>query len=356
MEFGDFAVLRGNSKDPHLHCPEDGVYRLRASVRANQRAVKSASRKMYVQQEPPPPPVKKPITTSISVVNPAASERKRVNSGETFRIEATARNRMPHDRDVEITASVVLRAVPGNYVAGVDVPQSVMLARGRRVRLPGTRIGETPVPTKLVGETFTLFDDMPQSGLSMDRLVAAPGVHHVRIDVVDAESGERLAWSSAQVYFEQDPPGTGGKLPFVLKRKEGGDGDKPTAADPMWWIDKPSTASEPMTLFYSPDHHLYQTAQLADRGRKPRGTTAFIREICADALIDWMLEPYSSGDDSRFEPLRRHRDASKEWEFVANGVFEFLGKVDNDATLSEQMEYRRRLMSNMIQVLNGDAN
>ena len=357
-EFGDFTVLKGRSSYQHLHCPGDGRYLLRASVTSGGTHVKRAGRRIFVQIDPPEAPPKRPMTSSIKVTNLEEPGRVRINAGEMFSIEISGKNRTHADAELLVDASVVARELPGNLLEGVDAPKSAAIASAKRVVLPGTRKGETPTPLTMISQTFSMFDDLPDVEPETAYLVAAPGLHDIRVDVRDAQSGEEVMSRSMVIYFEYDPPGNAGRIPFVLKRREESQNGMPAPANPSWWFETPDDVADPLFLFYSPRHHLYQIAERADRGsgRRRRGTTSFIREVCADALVDWMQEGSVMGDESRYDLITDRPPNSPRWGYLADSIESYRDAVERDSATDELARLRRIVVANMVRILDeGEA-
>ncbi len=353
VDFGDFPVLKGRSNNPHLHCPEDGRYLMSATISSGRANVKRVSRRLFVQTDPPKPSPKQPITAYIRVTNLDDPERTRINTGECFAIEISAKNRNTSISDVLVDASLVARELPGNLFESVDAPKSAVLASRMPVQLPINRAGESPMPITIVNKTFRMFDDLPDAEPEMPYLVAAPGPHDIRVDLRDANSGEPITSRSTVIYFEHDPPRKGTQIPFVLKRKEESQNGLPSPADPSWWIEKPRDPAEPLYLYYSARHHLYQVAKHADRGsgRRRRGTTSFIREICADALVDWMHEGYINGDETRYDLITDRRLDSHLWSHLADSTESYRDAAEEDTPPDELAKLRREVVAKMVRIL-----
>lgn len=353
VDFGDFPVIKGRSNNPHLHCPEDGRYLLSATISSVDANVKRVSRRLFVQTDPPTPPPKQPITASIRVINLDNLERTRINAGERFAIEISAKNRNNYISDVLVDASLVARELPGNLLESVDAPKSEILASRLPVQLPINRTGESPVPITIVNKTLRMFDDVPDTEPDTPYLVAAPGLHDVRVDLRDADSGEPITSRSTAIHFEHDPPNKGNQIPFVLKRREESQNDLPSPADPSWWLERPQDLSEPLYLFYSASHHLYKIAQHADQGsgRQRRGTTSFIREICADALVDWMHDGYVNGDETRYDLITDRRLVSHLWGHLADSLESYRDAAERHTPTDELAKLRREVVAKMVRIL-----
>ena len=353
VDFGNFPVLKGRSSDQHLHCPVDGRYFLSTTINPVAANSKRAARCLFVQTDPPKSPPKQPITASIKIINPDEPERVRINSGERFSIDITAKNRTATTTEVMVDASLIARELPGNLLEGVDAPKSAVLASTIPVKLSGARAGESPAPCALVSQTFKLFNDLPNTKTKTPYLVAAPGLHDIRVDLRDAKSGEPITSRSTVIYFEQDPPGTANQIPFVLKRMEENQNGLPSPAKPSWWLEKPQNPADPLSLFYSAGNHLYEIAERADRGsgRRRYGTTAFIREICADALLDWMHEGHVNGDETRYDLITDRRLDSHFWGHLADGIESYRDAAERETPTDMLAQLRREVVAKMVRIL-----
>ncbi len=361
VRFPDIAVLKGTSNNPHMHCPIEGRYSLRTVLceYEGEESIAKASRSVYVQDDPPEV-APKPIVLSVNAKNLEDPERRRINHGEKVRIEIVVTNRGIDDRELVLDAVLAASALPGNLVEGIDAPRSLQLADRKKFTARGTaRLGDTHMPTDVYSGSVKLLNDLPLRDESLMTMTLAPGVHHLRVDLYDAQTDEIIANASRQIFFEQDLKGATGELPFELKRQETMPNED-REASPSWWMKRPENLGEPYTLYYSPKHHLYKIAEKANEGTRNKkwGSVAFIREICADALLDWMHEPYSEGnDDSRYRMISDMSERSPRHRRLSEQIDQFKDirapDIESTDTLSE---HRRKIVANMVRILEeGDA-
>ncbi len=281
FELGEWQIHRGNvERERVINCPSSGEYQLRAVVEYRGERVKSASRKVYVQDEPPSPPAKNSITLSINAVNADDGNKRRIDHGEVLHIEFKTRNRL-HD-----AASVFLNATFCDEV----------FARGMPVELSGTPVGDSPTPQPILTEKRQLLDPLQSAPLPVaDTLILkmpeTSGIFPVRAELLD-EQGKRIANSSKPVYFQRDPGRAKNDLPFEIRLE--------SQQKEMWKLNRELTE-----LTYPGDYPLRK--ELPDVQRQHRllqGKNAFIAEISANGLLEWALRPkQENGDDSNYDQL-----------------------------------------------------
>ena len=351
--FGDIPFIKGNAQTgtSYVSCENPGRYRLRVSVESMGTDRAKANRSVYVQEDPPPPP-KNDITVRLMAKNANHPERTRVNSGERLQVGIELVNRTLNDEQLTVDASLIASEVPGHLVAGVDTPGSRLLVDQTSVNAPGIQLaGEPPTPTSVFNDHVTLLDDLPPQPIEGHYLVLAPGRHRVQVDV--RKDDEQVAYTSVMVWFEADPDGaTDGQWPFELQQQPD-DFDATGNARPTWWISQDSTV--PTKLFYNSSHPLYRAAAKADEGsnRQNPGTKAYLGEICSDALIDWMLEPYlENKDESRLVGINSRKDQDDKWSNLAERIERFASQSSEpDRTMSQLAEDRRTIVSAMVRIL-----
>ena len=354
IEFGNVLVLRGESSKAHMTCPDAGKYRLRAVVSDLGRDLKSTSRSVWVQEDPPAPPQQKPVTISVETSNLADPDRVRINDGESLRTVVSIKNRTTEAADFSLDAVLVADELPGNLLAGQGHLLSLPLAIDMKLGISGIeRLGEPPIPQQVIRENILLISDAPEETDVGLHLVAAPGVHHLRIDLYNKDRTEHVASASRRIYFETDPPGDAGKLPFELIRQESA--DETREASPLWKLRSPERDGGPYRIFYSPSHHIYDVAQRADRNarRLSVGANAVVREIVADAYLDWIHEAFRDGDDSRYDTIIERPDQADNprWVRLADQVERYKSISDDGNTDSDGLaELRRQIVSNMVRI------
>lgn len=326
--FSDIMVIRGmpggGNGRSYASCSEPGRYRIQLEVSSSNSRPTKASRSVFVEVDPPPPP-DNPISLSVTTKNAADPERVRINNGEALQVGISIRNRGVDDLTLFVDASVNATEVPSHLVAGVDTPRSLPLLTRQSVVVPGTgQAGQTADLASIYNGSVRLFGDRFCNGTAPPHIVLEPGDHYVAVDVRDADDNV-ISSTSRRFWFEMDPPrSSSGGLPFDLEPR----GDDPSSlgqASSAWEFG-PEQEDAPRKLLYSLNHPTYIAAKDADQrwGRRKPMTRAYLAEICAFALVDWMLEPFlESGDESRFVPIESRREVSNWWHHLADQLETF---------------------------------
>ena len=355
FEFGNIPVLKGVSKQRHMPCPDSGKYRLNAAVSDAGRDLKRTSRSVWVEEDPPPPPTQKSVTVSVGTFNLDAPDRVRINDGELLSAVVSIKNRTIETAELSLDAVLVAGELPGNFIVGQGRLLSLPLAVDKRLSIEGIeRLGEPPIPKQVIRENILLISDIPDQVDVGTHLVAAPGVLYLRIDLYNKHRDERIASTSRRIYFETDPPGNAGKLPFELIRQA--PRDESREMSPLWHLGSQDREGGPDQLFYSHTHHIYGVAQQADRNykRNSPGANAVIREIVADAYLDWMHEGYSDGDDSRYDTIIEHPDKhnNPRWFRLAGQVERYRDMSDDTKNFNtgELAKLRRKIVANLVRM------
>lgn len=352
-DFGDLSILKGGAKEQHMVCPEAGKYSLCAVVSDAGSDLKRASRAVYVQEDPPEPPAVNPITLSVEASNLQDPERIRMNDGETLRIAAYVTNRNDVDAALSLDAAVVASELPGNLVAGIDAPESLQLAADKQLSVSGIeRHGERAVPQYVLRKRVRLLTDLPTQPVDGAYLVAAPGTHNLRIDLYD-KNRQRIASVGRRIYFEVDPPGKAGRIPFDIQKEESV--DESAEASALWRLESPIHQDEPYPLYYSSRHHIYKIAERADSTarRLSEGTKAVMREIIADAYLDWMHGAHRENDDSRYDTILKRPDQinNPRWRQLEEQIERFRAESDREHVDTESLaELRRQVVANLVRI------
>ena len=354
FQLGDFPVLIGGLDSQHLHCEVKGKYHLEAEILYQGVTVAVARRIFYVRQDPPGSPSSTPISIMIEVVNSDEPERKRVNHGKDLYISVALKNRTNKDIIVSADAILVASELPNHLLAGVDVPESLQLfdsSVNGQITLPGTPLGAAAVPVNLFTTHVRLFNDTV-GGYTDSHMVLAAGRHRMTIDVREINGTATLS-RSRFVYFESDPPGAGGGLPFLLRRR---DQEHATEAWPSWDMDNDEDG-ENYVIFYYGKHHIYELVRDADRaGNNSHGTEAFVSEITCDALIDWAYEYYKVGDESRLNMIAPETSANglevtaRRSRLREQMERYWIDAASDDATPELLSKRRREIVANMVKV------
>lgn len=358
-KFGNIRFLKGKSasSSPYVGCEEPGRYRLRVSVESIERQTAKANRSIYVQTDPPEPP-KRSLSLQVLAKNHVEPDRERLNAGENLHVGISLRNHAIGNRTLIVEASVIASEVPGHLVVNDDTPGSVQLLNAAKHTVNGVqRKGETAEPVAVFNDLVTLLDDIPQVQPNGFHIVLAPGAHRVQVDIRDTD-GYQVASASKRFWFEIDPPTPlEGGLPFELEARSD-NYDASARADPDWWIEHEGNPRR-TKLVYSTNHPLYAAAVKADIGsrRANPGTRAYLANICSDALLDWMLEPYlDSGDSSRFQAIESRRHIDSKWEYLAERVetYRDLCGENHGNHLADLGQLRRTVVANMVRVFTWD--
>ena len=358
-KFGNIRFLKGKSasSSPYVGCEEPGKYRLRVSVESIERQTAKANRSIYVQTDPPEPP-ERSLSLQVLAKNHVAPDRERLNGGENLHVGISLRNHAIGNRTLIVDASIIASEVPGHLVANDDTPGSIQLLNAAKHKVNGVqRKGETAEPVAVFNDLVTLLDNLPQVQPSGFHIVLAPGAHRVQVDIRDSD-GNQVASASRRFWFEMDPPSPQeGGLPFELEARSD-NYDASGRADPDWWIEHEGHPRR-TKLVYSTNHPLYAAAAKADIGsrRANPGTRAYLANICSDALLDWMLEPYlDSGDSSRFQAIESRRNTDRKWEYLAERVetYRVLCGESNSNHPTDQGQLRRTIVANMVRVFTRD--
>lgn len=360
--FNDIMVIRGipgsaNGRN-FATCSEPGRYRLQLAVKSADARPSTVSRSVFVEIDPPPAP-ENPIALSVMATNAADPERVRINNGEALRVGIGVRNRDVDDVTVFVDASVNATEVPAHLVAGGETPRSLPLLQNHRVVAPGTgQRGQSPDLASVFNGSVRLYADLVSNGTAPPHIVLEPGRHYVAVDV-RAEDGGVISSTQRGFWFEMDPPNeSSGGLPFDLEPR-GDDSSGSGQALPAWEF-APEQIDAPRKLLYALNHPMYMAASAADKrpGRRKPMTRAYLAEICANALVDWMLEPFlENGDESRFEPIESRRDVSIWWYQLANQLEDLRVMCRDRANNSvyELGNRQRMVVAQLLRVFNEDS-
>lgn len=352
-KFGKIPFLKGRAAtgSPYVGCEEPGKYQLRVAVESVERLTAKANRSIYVQTDPPEPP-QKPITLQVIAKNHLDPARDRLNSGENLLVGIAIRNRETDAKDLIVDASVIASEVPAHLVAGDDTPGSVQLLKAAKITVRGIqRKGDTAEPIPVFNDLVSLWDDVIETKPPGFNIVLAPGKHRVQVDVRDAD-GNHVGSPGTTFWFEADPPSPQqGGLPFELVPRTDRY-DASGKADPDWWLERDANGTK---LVYSTSHPLYAAAAKADIGsrRANPGTRAYLANICSDALLDWMMEPFlDNNDESRFQAIESRRNTDDKWEYLAGLIDAYKDRCieTNGDNPADQAKLRRTIVANMVRV------
>ena len=311
--FGDFQIVRGQSHQGQIRCPEPGVYRLRATLIHLGKRVCSDTRRIYVGMEPPPPPEGRPYAISISAKNISEPAGRRVNSGDEMLVKVTAKNRTPDKVTLELDTSF----------------GDLLLSDGAVIEIPGTPTGETPMIVSASEEHIFLYTQAPliPPGKVLE---LEPGKHFIRADLRLAGNEETVAHASHLVYFEVDPGGADPDLPFELEAVE------EEGSHPMWELHQQQ--DDRWMLKYHALNPIYRELPESSRnGNRLSGRRSFITEICAAGLLDWALYPMKTGDTSKIDLLKGSA-SDENGDFLRDSYKDKLERLETEYTRSRVEE------------------
>ena len=274
VNFGDFQVINGRSSPKKLRCPLPGKYKLTARVDAHGVQVARSSRTFYVKEDPPQYS-SKPYTVSISVENHTTPQR-RINNGDTVGVQISVTNRTAHSEILALTASV----------------GDLLLADSLSVETDGTPPGASPVRVAGIQTQLLVNPAAPTNELSVD---LPSGKHELRADLYLAD--EIVAHARQAVYVEVDPVQPDNWPPFRIEQISG------EGHFPRWQFDKKN--QDVWTLQYPPAYPLYRALYSISirSGHLLSGVSAFVVDVCAEAIIEWAMQPIDVGDSTCLDEL-----------------------------------------------------
>ena len=344
--FGDFKIVSGRAGAGQLFCPEPDIYQLRAVLIHNGRRVGTSMRRLYLGVDPPDAPNTNPYTVSISAKNLTDPSLRRFRSGDEIGVQVTVKNRTAEDVELLLDASL----------------EDLLICDGRRVRIDGTPLGDTPNVKMGASERIRLQTTNRTQQMRMDlipdprrtgakTLTLEPGLYYVRADLRMPGSEEVIAHASTAIPFEVDPAGQRQDLPFSIE------GIEENGSHPMWDLDQRTNGE--WVLRYPVKYPIYDELPEPNRSSsKLGGRKAFIGEICANGLVEWSLDALLTGDGSRFEILKESRPEGAD-EATWTGYCERLELLEQrfDAQRRDSpREYdrlRRQTVADMLHIFQG---
>ena len=274
VKFGDFQVITGQATPGKLKCVNSGKYRLTTRVKWHGTEVARSSRNFFVKDDPPHQGTN-PYALSISVENHSTRQR-RINSGDTIGVQVSVSNRTAEAQPLELTASL----------------GDLLLADMLRVQTTGTPPGASP--SRVAGVQSQIIINPAERG-PHQHVNLPPGKHEIRADLYF--DGEVVAHASSTLHVEVDPAQPDEWPPFRIEQISG-DGHHP-----RWQFQKKS--QDDWTLQYPLSYPLYRALNSSPsrNGTQMSGVSAFVVDICAEAIIEWAMEPLDSGNSSRLYEL-----------------------------------------------------
>ena len=274
--FCDFQIITGRPTLRKLQCPQPGRYKLTAVVESKGTQVARSSRSFYVQEDPPTNG-SNPYTLSISVENHTVPQpQRRINSGDTVGVQISVINRTVEAQTFALTASL----------------GELLLADTLEVGTEGTPPGASSVRVAGVQTQIMINPDKPGSHVFVN---LAPGRHDLRADLY--LDGQVVAHANRTVYVDVDPIQPQEWPPFDIEQISG------EGNHPRWRFQKSS--QDVWVLQYSPSYPLYRALDATTRSNGTRllGVSAFVVDVCAEGIIEWVMEPLDGGDSSRLDEL-----------------------------------------------------
>ena len=282
VRFGTFRVVRGSPRDGDLQCARAGKWRITTRVKIGSSEVCKSSRTLFVQEHPPSPPARNPYTVSISAENHSVPGSRRINHGHLLGIQVSVTNRTPQDARFVLTASI------GDLLLADDI----------LVASSGTPAGETPVRTN--GLTRAITVNRPGSSDPTESpgtwVELEPGRHDLRCDLRIDGTEDIVAHANKRIDVEVDPIQNSSWPPFDIEQLDGG-------PHPRWQFLKQPTGN--WILRYPRNYPTYRSLAPGNSGGEKglAGRSAFMAEICSEALIEWALDPLGNGDRSLLDEI-----------------------------------------------------
>lgn len=274
--FGDFQIITGASRQGKLQCAQQGKWRFTAKVETDRTQVARASRSIFVNEDPPERS-SKPYALSISVQNHTTGQR-RINNGDTIGVQVSVTNNTQDDQTLVLAASL------GDLLLADMAPVDTrgVPAGATSSRVPG-------VQTSVVVNPATP-PMPPRQSVSLPQ-----GRHALRADLY--LDGEIVAHASRTIDVEIDPIQSQDWPPFRIEQISG---DGP---HPRWQFDKRNPDS--WVLQYPPAYLLYRALETSSgrTGVQLAGVSAFVVDVCAEGIIEWVMHPLDSNDRSRLDEL-----------------------------------------------------
>ncbi len=267
--FGDFEVIRGNSRAQHLLCTQPGKWKLSAEVHSAGERVAKDSRSFYVQEDPPPRS-QKPYTISISTEN-LTSQQRRFDNGDVLGLQISVKNREAETVTLQVDASL----------------EHKLLADGMIITVAGTPPGATPRRIAALQDTISVVTSEGTPHPPYGAVTLSAGQHKIRADLLLGE--EIVAHAEKTIDVEVDPIRNTDWPPFDVQQNS-------NDVHPRYEFHRDG---ENWTLLYPPGYPLYRL--LSTRLGGGNGGEAFIVDACAEGFVEWMLFPTDQGDDSRLD-------------------------------------------------------
>ena len=129
----------------------------------------------------------------------------------------------------------------------------------------------------------------------MQSVALPPGRHTLRADLY--LSGDVVAHASRTLDIEVDPAQSQDWPPFRIEQISSDD------PHPRWQFDKSDPTS--WVLRYPSGYPLYRALDTGPVRTTQRlsGVSAFVVDVCAEGIIEWVMDPVDEGDLSRLDDL-----------------------------------------------------
>ena len=274
--FGDFQIITGTSRQGKLQCGQQGKWRFTARVEADGIEVARASRSMFVNEDPPERR-SKPYALSISVQNHTTGQR-RINNGDIVGVQISVTNNTQDDQELALTASL----------------GDLLLADMTTVDTRGVPTGATSPRIPGV-QTRVVVNPAAPPAPPRQSVNLPPGRHALRADLY--LNGKIVAYASRTLDVEIDPAQLQDWPPFRIEQVSG------NGPHPRWQFDKRDPDN--WVLQYPPAYPLYRALETSPGriGDQLAGVSAFVVDVCAEGIIEWVMDPLDSGDRSRVDEL-----------------------------------------------------
>ncbi len=279
FDFPDRVLTRQEVDEPHLVCPEPGIYRIRAVVFEGNKLVAKKARSIHIEMDPPIRE-EKPYAVSISVENATNLGELRIENDDILRLQINGRNRTHED----VSGTLLLRMREGT-----------LLVSEQPFFMPGKPLGGDERRRKL--HELSLRVVRGEAGESrrengMLTLALEPGRRVMQAYLLDGK--DELAYGSHILHFESEPAQTQGGLPFEVFQVHSG-------TPPMWEL-----RMEESKLHFASKYPLHTALLKTSTPESFEGHNPFELEINVNGLLQWALEPLfeDEADPTRLESLR----------------------------------------------------
>ena len=313
--FGDFQVITGMPVPGKVQCARPGKWRLTAQIESDGVRAARSSRNVFVNEDPPTHN-SNPYRLSVSVENHTTRQR-RINSGDTIGVQVSVTNCTTDAKMFALTASL----------------GDLLLADAKQLDTQGTQAGATPRPEPAVQASIVV-NPNAQAPAPTQSVNLSPGRHALRADL--SLDGEIIAHASHTLDIEVDPAQAQGWPPFRIEQiaDEG--------PHPRWQFEK--RGADDWMLQYPSAYPLYRALGASHNrsGLQLSGVSAFVVDVCAEGIIEWVMDPLDNGDSSRLDELLDGAPSGADpsrWDEYRERMYALAGTRRR----SDQMDYYAQL-------------